>query len=81
MSTASAVAAKSSWMPTARERRALQRHSHVAGLTRVDGIWPWMAAHHGTITAVDAPHAAHPECFSYRELAQRIEAAAAGVGW
>ena len=28
--------------------------------------------------AVDAPHAAHPEHFTYKELSQRITAAAAG---
>ena len=77
MSTPSAVVAKSGWTPTSGERQALQRHSHVAELTRVDGIWPWLAAHHGTVTAVDAPHAAHPERFSYGELAQRIATAAA----
>lgn len=77
MSAPSAVVATSGWTSAPREREALKRHSHVAGLTRVDGIWSWLAAHHGTVTAVDAPHAAHPERFNYGELAQRIETAAA----
>ena len=66
-----------SWMPTAREQEALQRHGHIQGLKRVDAVWPWLAARHGTITAVDAPHAAHAERFSFAELAQRIATAAA----
>ena len=66
-----------SWMPTAREQVALQRHGHIQGLERVDAVWPWLAARHGTITAVDAPHAAHAERFSFAELAQRIATAAA----
>ena len=77
MSAPRAVVAKSGWSPAAKELEALKRHSHVTGLSRVDGIWPWLAAHHGTVVAVDAPHAAHPERFSYAELAQRIEAVAA----
>jgi len=43
---------------------------------RVDQVWPWLAAHHGEVMAVDAPHAAHPERFSYLQLAARIETAA-----
>ena len=66
-----------SWTPTAREQEALQRHGHVQALERVDSVWPWLAARHGTITAVDAPHATHPERFSFAELDQRIATAAA----
>jgi len=66
-----------SWTPTAREQEALQRHGHVQALERVDSVWPWLAARHGTITAVDAPHAAHAERFSFAELDQRIATAAA----
>ena len=66
-----------SWMPTAREQEALQRHGHIQELERVDAVWPWLAERHGTITAVDAPPAAHAERFSFAELAQRIATAAA----
>ncbi len=66
-----------SWTPTAREQEALQRHGHVQALERVDSVWPWLAARHGTITAVDAPNATHPERFSFAELDQRIATAAA----
>ena len=66
-----------SWSPTAREQDALQRHGHVQSLQRVDAVWPWLADRHGSITALDAPHATHPERFSFGELAQRIATAAA----
>ena len=65
-----------SWRPSAREQQALQRHSYVQSLDSVDAVWPWLADHHGAVPAVDAPHAAHPERFSFGELAQRIAAAA-----
>ncbi|MDC3044171.1 AMP-binding protein [bacterium] len=66
-----------SWSPTTRETDALQRHSHVERLPRVDAVWPWLANRHGLIAAVDAPHAAHPERFNFGELAERISTAAA----
>ena len=66
-----------SWSSTAREQDALERHAHVQRLQRVDAVWPWLADHHGGIKAVDAPHAAHPERFSFSELSQRISTAAA----
>ena len=66
-----------SWSPTTRETDALQRHSHVERLPRVDAVWPWLADRHGLIAAVDAPHAAHPERFNFGELAERISTAAA----
>ena len=69
--------ARVAWQSTARERKALKAHDHVRQLTRVDAIWPWLAERHGSRMAVDAPHAAHPERFSFRELADRIAAAAA----
>ena len=70
------AAAHASWQPTPREQEALARQSHVQALGRVDQVWPWLAAHHGEVMAVDAPHAAHPERFSYQQLAERIENAA-----
>ena len=66
-----------SWTPTAREQEALQRHGHVQALERVDAVWSWLASRHGTITALDAPYAAHPERFSFAELDKRIASAAA----
>ena len=66
-----------SWSPTPRETDALKRHAHVQRLPRVDAVWPWLADRYGEIAAVDAPHAAHPERFSFGELAERIATAAA----
>lgn len=68
--------AQASWSPTAREQQALARQEHVQALGRVDQIWPWLAHHHGRVLAVDAPHAVHPERFSYGELDERIARAA-----
>ena len=70
------AAAHASWQPTPREQEALARQSHVQALGRVDQVWPWLATHHGEVMAVDAPHAAHPERFSYQQLAERIARAA-----
>ena len=71
------AAAQSIWQPTSREQAALARQAHVQTLGRVDQVWPWLKSHHGDVMAVDAPHAAHPECLSYQELAERIDQAAA----
>ena len=70
------AAAHASWRPTPREQAALARQAHVRDLGRVDQMWPWLAAEHGAVLAVDAPHAAHPERFTYQELTARIERAA-----
>ena len=66
-----------SWTPTVREQDALQRHQSIASLKRVDAVWIGLANRHGTVTAVDAPHATHPERLSFADLAQRIATAAA----
>ncbi|MGB1622168.1 MAG: AMP-binding protein [Synechococcus sp.] len=66
-----------SWTPTAREQDALQRHAQIQALARVDAVWSGLADRHGTVTALDAPHAAHPERLSFGELAERIATAAA----
>ena len=42
-------------------------------------MWPWLAAHHADVMAVDAPHAAHQERFTYAELEARIRAVAAAL--
>ncbi len=65
------------WKPHRIEKKALANRIHVESFGRVDQIWPWLAEHHGNLTAVDAPHAAHPERFSYLELSERISIAAA----
>ncbi len=68
--------AHSFWRPHRKELEALNRHKYVERLTRVDQMWPWLAENYGQVIAVDAPHAAHPEHFDYKELAERISLAA-----
>ena len=75
--TSVTATAHASWRPTPREQAALARQHHVQSLGQVDLVWPWLADHHGEVLAVDAPHAAHPERFTYRELADRIAKVAA----
>ena len=72
-----AALARAQWHPRSQELKALAGQAHVAALGRVDQIWPWLDLHHGDVLAVEAPHAAHPEQFNYRDLAARIARAAA----
>ncbi len=69
--------AKADWNPTQKEKNALSDHNYLLELGRVDQIWRWLSENHGQIVAVDAPHVAHPEKLTYRELAERISIAAA----
>ncbi len=64
--------AKAVWQPHEFEKRCLARHAYVAGLDRVDQIWPWLAENYGDLTAVEAPHASDPEKFSYADLFEAI---------
>ncbi len=68
--------AKSSWKKHWKEKKALSSRTHFESIGRVDQIWPWLAARYCDLVAVDAPHAAHPENFSYFELAETIGFAA-----
>ena len=71
--TSSNLDAKSNWIGTNQEKKALRSHHYVREINRVDQIWEWLKCNHGDITAVDAPHAFPPEKFSYRELAEKID--------
>ncbi len=77
LETAEDLFAQATWRPTKKEEEDLALHSYVEELGRVDQIWPWLMDNHGHVVAVDAPHATHPESFSYGDLAQRISTAAA----
>ena len=66
----------SSWVPTSNEQKALSLRKYVKELGRVDQIWLWLNSNHGSIMAVDAPHALHPEKFNYQELSEKISCAA-----
>ncbi len=67
---------KAFWKPHSTEKRALSSRDHYSNLGRVDQIWDWLGCSYGSITAVDAPYATHPEQFSYLELSRRISTAA-----
>ena len=70
------LVAKSNWVGTTREEKALRSHHYVKEINRVDQIWEWLKKNNGNVTAVNAPHASPPEKFSYKELAEKITLAA-----
>ena len=74
-----------SWTATRRDSQALAQRHDWSALTGVEQLWPELARLHGDALALEAPHAAEPERFSYRQLQQGIEQLAAafcalGVG-
>ena len=71
------------WTADASDRRALARRTDWSALTGLEQLWPALAERYGDLRALESAHGPHPECLSYRELHQRIEAAAiafAGLG-
>lgn len=62
-----------------RDRHALAAGPDWRGLTGLEQLWPQLAARHGDLVALEAPHAPNPETFSYRELHGAIEQVAAGL--
>jgi long-chain acyl-CoA synthetase len=61
------------------DRRALAAGADWSGLTGLEQLWPQLATRHGDGVALEAPHGASPETFSYRQLHRAIEQAAAGL--
>ena len=66
------------WTPKKREIEALASHRYIEEMGRVDHMWEWLKENHGQVGAVDAPHAAHPERYTYKELAELISKVAFG---
>ncbi len=64
------------WQATTYEKHALAGRRCFDEITRLDQIWPILQEAHGEVLAVDAPHCAIPERFSYSELASKISIAA-----
>ncbi|MEY3463929.1 MAG: hypothetical protein RLZZ468_1707 [Cyanobacteriota bacterium] len=62
-----------------RDRRALAAGPDWGTLTGLEQLWTQLAQRHGDQLALEAPHAASPETFSYRQLHAAIEQAAAGL--
>ena len=65
------------WTASRRDRQALAERHDWSALTGLEQLWPELARVHGDAPALEAPHAREPERFSYRQLQQRIEQAAA----
>jgi hypothetical protein len=65
------------WGGSRQDRQALAQRADWGQLSRIDQLWPVLAERHGDAVAVEAPHANPPECFSYRELSDGIDTAAA----
>ncbi len=76
--SASSVA-NASWMPVKQEEDALERRQFLEKINQVDQIWDVLAQDFPDLLAVHAPHSPHQECFTYAELAQRIETIAKGL--
>ncbi len=68
--------ANATWLPRKKDRIALDAHSFVRGIDRVDQMWPWLKKHYGEVLAVNAPHCNPPDRFNYGELADKISIAA-----
>ncbi len=64
--------ATSFWRPHLKEKKALSQRNYLNQFGRVDQIWPWLEKHHGQVLAVDAPHVAHPEQYSFAQLSELI---------
>jgi long-chain acyl-CoA synthetase len=67
------------WSGSRQDQQAIAQRADWSQLSRIDGLWPVLAARHGEAIAVDAPHTNPPERFSYQELNARIDSAAAGL--
>jgi long-chain acyl-CoA synthetase len=67
------------WSGSADDQRALALRSDWSALEGLEQLWPVLAERYGDALALEAPHARPPQRFSYRELRQAIEQAAAGL--
>ena len=68
--------AKATWTPAPQEEKALLSRHYLNDIEYVDQIWPWLSNKYPKVIALDAPHAFHPEAFTYKELNELIENAA-----
>ena len=68
------------WSGSRQDQQALAQRADWSQISRIDQLWPVLAERHRDAIAVEAPHASPPERFSYRELSDRIDLAAAALG-
>jgi long-chain acyl-CoA synthetase len=66
------------WTGSDRDRQALASRHDWSGIDGLEQLWPELARLHGDLPALEAPHARPPERYSYRQLQEAIERAAAG---
>jgi len=77
--TAEVRPAELHWTGSRNDLRAIAQRADWSQLSRIDQLWPVLAERHGDAVAVEAPHANPPERFSYSELSDRIDTAAAAL--
>ena len=78
MAARSSQPAAIAWTGSPQDRQALALRSDWRDLSGLEQLWPVLAERYGDSLALDAPHARPPQQFSYRQLQQAIEQAAAG---
>ncbi|MFM7732528.1 MAG: AMP-binding protein, partial [Cyanobium sp.] len=78
MPAAAKSTAEIRWSGSERDRQALALRHDWSGIDGLERLWPELARLHGDLPALEAPHARPPERYSYRQLHEAIERAAAG---
>ena len=56
------------WQATRADARAQQLGPDWSGLKQLHDLWPELARRHGSLEALDGPHATPPESFTFAEL-------------
>lgn len=60
------------WQATRADARAQQLGPDWSGLKQLHDLWPELARRHGSLEALDGPHATPPETFTFLELEAAI---------
>ena len=60
------------WQATRADARAQQLGPDWSGLKQLHDLWPELARRHGSLEALDGPHATPPETFTFAELEAAI---------
>lgn len=61
------------WQATRADVRAQQSGPDWSGLKQLHDLWPELARRHGSLEALNAPHATPPETFTFAELEAAID--------
>ena len=73
MSSRSQSKAHVAWQATRADVRAQQLGPDWSGLKQLHDLWPELARRHGSLEALNAPHATPPETFTFTELEAAID--------